>query len=58
MDRDIKLRGLERDAYCRGCDELMKKHTSVIATYSFRNRGMHIFFCLDCAELIGQLAET
>lgn len=56
MTKDIVKRKLQRTAFCRGCDKEMKSQTDVIATYSFRNRGQHIYFCLDCAKLIGKLS--
>lgn len=55
--RDLTRRPLERAAYCRGCDDEMSKGTEVIATYSWRNRGQHIYFCLTCSATIGKLAE-
>lgn len=54
--RKITKRPVERNAFCRGCDCVIPKGTDVIATYSIRNRGQHIYFCLPCAKDIGQLA--
>jgi hypothetical protein len=45
-------------AYCRGCDDQMGKGTEVVSTFSWRNRGQNIYFCIPCAQIIGQLAET
>jgi uncharacterized protein YlaI len=54
---DIKFRPLERNAICRGCDKQLPKETKVIATYSFRNRGQHIYFCTKCVELMSKLIK-
>jgi uncharacterized protein YlaI len=56
-DREINRRKILRTAYCRGCDKEMNSGTEVIATYSFRNRGQHIYFCLSCSEIIGNLSK-
>ena len=53
----IVKRKLQRTAFCRGCDKEMKSGTEVVSTYSFRNRGQHIYFCLDCSKIIGKLAS-
>lgn len=53
----IQLRPAERTAYCRGCDKELLKGELMISTYSSRNRGQHIHFCLDCAEEIGRLVK-
>jgi uncharacterized protein YlaI len=53
---DIKFRLAKADLYCRGCDREVKRNKEwVIATYSFRNRGQHIYFCYDCAKKISDL---
>jgi uncharacterized protein YlaI len=57
MTKDIVKRKLQRTAFCRGCDKKMKSGTEVISTYSFRNRGQHIYFCLDCARIISELIQ-
>lgn len=54
---DIKRREAQRDAFCRGCDKTIKKGEDMITTYSFRNRGQHIHFCLSCAKVIGEMAK-
>lgn len=47
----INYRQTERNAFCRGCDKEIKRKTeSVIATFSNRNRGQHIYFCKKCVE--------
>ena len=56
MSYNIERRQLKRKAFCRGCDKEMMVEEEVITTYSFRNRGQHIYFCIDCAEKIGKLA--
>lgn len=54
---DIMRRKAERNAFCRGCDNTIKKGTDMVTTYSFRNRGQNIHFCINCAEKIGKLAK-
>jgi hypothetical protein len=54
---DITRRAAQRPAFCRGCDKKIDKGEDMITTYSFRNTGQHIHFCLACAEKIGELAE-
>jgi len=53
----IIRRKAERTCMCRGCDKEMKKGTDLIYTYSLRNRGMTIFFCMQCAKIIGELSN-
>jgi len=50
-------RPLQRVAYCRGCDTMMDPETEIISLYSYRNQGMSIFLCLECAQEIGELAK-
>jgi hypothetical protein len=57
MDHDIERRAAQRQAFCRGCDGQIARGEDMISTYSFRNTGMWIHFCLDCAKEIGKLAE-
>lgn len=57
MNNDLKRRKCERTCFCRGCDKEMVKGTEIISTYSRRNRGQSIFFCIDCAKEIGELAK-
>jgi hypothetical protein len=54
---DIVRRQTERSAFCRGCDTEMPKGTEIVSTFSWRNRGQHIHFCLPCATKIGELAK-
>lgn len=56
-DYDLTRRPIERTAYCRGCDKEMSKGEEVVSTYSWRNRGQYIYFCLKCAKDIGELAN-
>ena len=57
-DDDIIRRKVKRDAYCRGCDtELRRDVDECIYTYSWRNRGQSILFCLDCAKIIAGLLK-
>jgi RNase P subunit RPR2 len=53
----IERRPAQREAFCRGCDKEIVRGTDMIYTYSRRNRGQHIHFCLQCAVEIGKLAE-
>jgi len=53
----IELREAQRDAYCRGCDEVINRGEQMVSTYSFRNRGQHIHFCMSCADDIGGLVH-
>ena len=55
---EIVKREAERDAFCRGCDVTIKRGTLMISTYSRRNRGQYIHFCIDCAEKIGEMANN
>lgn len=55
--QEITLRPIERLGYCRGCDKPMPPKEEVVATYSLRNRGQWIYFCLGCAKKIGELAR-
>jgi hypothetical protein len=57
MDYPIERRPAQRTAFCRGCDKKIAKGDDMISTYSFRNTGMWIHFCLHCAEKIGELAK-
>lgn len=52
----IERRVAKRSAFCRGCDKAIERGEEMISTYSFRNTGQYIHFCLDCAKLIGELS--
>jgi hypothetical protein len=54
---DITRRACQREAFCRGCDSKIKRNEEMIYTYSMRNRGQSICFCLECAKVIGELAN-
>ena len=41
------------DKFIRGCVAKINRRDEIIYTYSIRNRGQNILFCLDCANLIG-----
>lgn len=51
---DINRRQAQREAFCRGCDDKIEKGEEMISTYSIRNRGQNIYFCLKCAKDIGE----
>lgn len=57
MNYEIVRRKVERESHCRGCDKTLFKGNVIIYTYSHRNRGQNIIFCMSCAELIGKLVE-
>ena len=60
MSRDYKpvLRQVERQAFCRACDKTLERNTEkVIAWYSFRNRGQHIYICTDCVTSMYNLIQ-
>lgn len=58
MTKDIILREAQKDLICRGCGKDVAKGTKVVYTYSSANQGMHIFFCVKCAKLIGDLVKN
>jgi hypothetical protein len=53
----IVRRPAERKCYCRGCDIAINKGEEMVYTYTHRNRGQSIIFCLNCAVLIGDLGH-
>ena len=53
----IVRRPAQRPAICRGCDKQIEKGEEMVTTYSYRNRGQFIHFCLSCATKIGELAK-
>lgn len=57
MTKDIVRRPAQRNAFCRACDKTVDKGEEIIYTYSMRNRGQSIIFCLDCAKTIGELSN-
>ena len=58
MNEGINLRPAKRVAFCRGCDKEIQIGEELITTYSFRNRGQHIYFCMDCAKKISVLYQV
>jgi hypothetical protein len=42
------LRPAERDAFCRYCDEVIKKGDDMLSFYSYRNRGQNIHLHPEC----------
>lgn len=58
MTYAIERRKAGRDAYCRGCDAVIQRGEEMVSTYTFRNNGQSIHFCLTCSGLIGQLAKA
>lgn len=58
MKNDIEKRELKRTAFCRGCDDEMAPGTEVVSMYSIRNRGQHIYLCISCSKLIGELVKV
>jgi len=57
MNDNIEKRQLKRNAFCRGCDDELRVGTEVISMYSIRNRGQHIYLCMACTKLIGELIK-
>ena len=57
FNEDIERRVTNRGCTCRGCDTYIYKGDEVIHTYSPRNRGQQIYFCLPCGREIGRLAK-
>ena len=55
MSRDIELRNAQREAFCQGCDMSIIPGERMLSTYSMRNRGQNIFFCIGCSEEIKRL---
>ena len=48
---NLNFRKAKRDCFCRGCDRLLEKNLDdLVSTYSFRNRGQHIYFCISCVR--------
>ena len=52
----VKRKAL-RASFCRGCDKKVVVGEDIVYTYSFRNRGQNIIFCMKCAEDIGNLTN-
>lgn len=59
MNYGIELRPCKNSggANCRGCDIEIKKGELLVYTYSSRNRGQSIMFCIPCARSIGGLVK-
>lgn len=57
IDSPIVKRLCERKCFCRGCDKPLDKGTEIIFTYSWRNRGQNIMFCMNCATQIADLLD-
>jgi len=52
----MNYRTLERDAFCRCCDKIIKKNDEVVITmWSCRNRGQYIFLCVNCISEMTEL---
>ena len=45
-----EYRKAERDAFCRVCDNVIKRGEDAVFWYTFRNRGQHICICPSCVE--------
>lgn len=56
---NFEKRLAKQNSFCRGCDEQqIKGEDEIIYTYSFRNRGQSIIFCMKCAKEIGELSKS
>lgn len=51
----MEYREAKRDCYCRSCDDLIIRGTKVIAMYSHRNKGQHIYLCVRCVNQMNEL---
>lgn len=58
MKREIDLREAKRNCYCRGCDVVIQRGETMIATYSSRNTGQYIYFCIDCVKEMNKLINN
>jgi hypothetical protein len=50
----MDFRIIERSGFCRGCDKVLPKGENIFYTYSHRNCGQSIIFCMDC---VGKIAK-
>lgn len=48
----MEFRKAQRQGFCRGCDDVINRGDTMFYTYSFRNRGQNILFCLPCIKKI------
>lgn len=56
MNREPVYRQLERDGYCRVCEETIeKKKDWVVAWWTPCNQGTHIFICPKCVRELYEL---
>lgn len=56
MTTEVVYRQLERDGYCRICEEIIeRKKDWVVSWYSSCNRGTHIHICPKCVREIYEL---
>lgn len=53
----MKMKFTKQISFCRGCDEELPINTRVFYTYSHRNRGQHVLFCMNCLEKICAIYE-
>ncbi len=57
MSYPIERRVIQRAGNCRGCDFTLLKGEEIVSTYSHTNGGQNIRICLDCAKIIGDVAN-
>jgi len=56
MSREPTYRQLERDGYCRVCEEVIeRKKDWVVSWYSTCNQGTHIHICNKCVRSLYEL---
>lgn len=59
MSTGFTFRTTERAAFCRGCDDvIVPNKDKVMVTYSFRNRGQHIYICQKCVQTMCALMKV
>lgn len=51
----MKIRQAQRNLKCRGCSRSVEKGEKVFHQYSSANKGMNIFFCMECMEEISRM---
>lgn len=53
----FEYRALERQGFCRDCDGTINRGDMAICGYSYRNRGMAMYFHPECIENIHRLIQ-
>jgi uncharacterized protein YlaI len=59
MYEGFDFRELKRKAFCRVCDTELESGEKVFHTYSWRNRGHHIYICMGCMnEIVEEMSRA